>query len=148
MPSTHLSLHYHIVFSTKERRKTIPQKWRERLHAYTGGIVQNIGGLAEAIGGVEDHIHLLIGLRATHCLADVVRDVKSNSSRWVRDEADDKSFAWQEGYGAFTVSAQLTTQVREYIVNQEKHHHIRSFQEEYVDFLKRGMVEYDERYLW
>lgn len=148
MPSTHLSLHYHIVFSTKGRVRTICREWRERLHAYTGGIVQNIGGVAEAIGGVEDHIHLLIGLRATHCLADVVRDIKSNSSRWVHDEADDKFFAWQEGYGAFTVSAQLTTQVREYIANQEKHHHIRSFQEEYLDFLKRGMVEYDERYLW
>jgi putative transposase len=148
MSSTHLSLHYHIVFSTKGRVRTLSREWRKRLHAYTGGIVQNIGGVAEAIGGVEDHIHLLIGLRATHCLADVVRDIKSNSSRWVHDEAGDKSFAWQEGYGAFTVSAQLTTQVREYIANQEKHHHLRSFQEEYLDFLKRGMVEYDERYLW
>jgi REP element-mobilizing transposase RayT len=148
MPSTHLSLHYHIVFSTKDRVRTIRPEWRERLHAYLDGIVQNIGGVSEAIGGVEDHVHLLIGLRATHCLADVVRDIKANSSRWIHEDVGDKPFAWQEGYGAFTVSAQLRAKVREYIAGQEEHHRLRSFQEEYVDFLKRGMVEYDEKYLW
>jgi putative transposase len=147
MPSTHLSLHYHIVFSTKDRVRSI-RDWRERLHGYVGGIIQNLGGIPEGIGGVEDHVHLLVGLRATHCLADVVRDIKANSSGWVHTDIGDRSFAWQEGYGAFTVSAQNTPAVREYIRNQEEHHRTRTFQEEYVEFLKRGMVDFDERYLW
>jgi REP element-mobilizing transposase RayT len=148
MPSTHLSLHYHVVFSTKDRRRTILPAWRARLHGYLGGIVQNLGGIPQAIGGTEDHIHLLLGLRATHCLADVVRDLKANSSGWVHEEMGERLFAWQEGYGGFTVGAQLTAQVCEYIAKQEEHHRRRSFQEEYVDFLKRGMVEFDERFLW
>lgn len=145
MPSTHLSLHYHIVFSTKDRVRSIRPEWRDKLHAYLGGIVRNIGGVPECIGGVDDHVHLLLGLRAT---ADVVRDIKANSSGWVHEDAGDATFAWQEGYGAFTVSAQLARQVCEYIAKQPEHHRARSFQEEYVEFLKRGMVEYDERYLW
>ncbi len=148
MPSTHLSLHYHVVFSTKDRVRAIRPEWRDRLHAYLGGIVRNLGGVPECIGGVEDHVHLLLGLRATHCLAELVRDLKANSSRWVHEDMGDKAFAWQEGYGAFTVSAQLIGQVHEYIGKQEEHHRIRSFQEEYVEFLKRGLVEYDEKYLW
>jgi putative transposase len=148
MPSTHLSLHYHIVFSTKNRARIIRPEWRDKLHAYLGGIVRHLGGVPECIGGVEDHVHLLLGLRATHCLADVVRDIKANSSGWVHDDVGDSSFAWQEGYGAFTVSAQLTPQVCDYISKQEEHHRLRSFQEEYVEFLKRGMVEYEEKYLW
>jgi REP element-mobilizing transposase RayT len=86
MPSTHLSLHYHIVFSTKDRAPIIAAAWRDRLHAYLGGVVKNVEGIPEAIGGVADHVHLLIGLRATACLADVVRDVKAVSSRWVHEE--------------------------------------------------------------
>jgi REP element-mobilizing transposase RayT len=101
---THLSLHYHIVFSTKERRPLIVAAWRERMHAYLGGIVRNPDGVAEAVSGVDDHVHLLIGLRATHCLADVVGSVKSVSSRWVHEEIGDRLFTCQEGYGGFTVS--------------------------------------------
>jgi putative transposase len=104
MPSTHVSLHYHIIFSTKDRVPLIAALWRERLHAYLGGVVRNVNGIAEAIGGVDDHVHLLIGLRATHCLADVVRDVKAVSSRCVHEETNVPDFVWQEGYGAFTVS--------------------------------------------
>jgi len=149
MPSTHLSLHYHIIFSTKNRVPAIAAGWRDRLHAYLGGVVRNLeGGTPEAIGGVADHVHLLIGLRASAKLADVVRDVKAVSSRWVHEEIGNKNFAWQEGYGAFTVSASQREQVRDYIARQEDHHHKRTFQEEYLDLLKRSGVEYDERYLW
>jgi len=149
MPSTHLSLHYHIIFSTKNRVPAIAAGWRDRLHAYLGGVVRNVeGGTPEAIGGVADHVHLLIGLRASAKLADVVRDVKAVSSRWVHEEIGNKNFAWQEGYGAFTVSASQREQVRDYIARQEDHHHKRTFQEEYLDLLKRSGVEYDERYLW
>ncbi len=148
MPSTHLSLHYHIVFSTKERRPFIVPAWRERLHAYLGGIVRNLDGVAEAVGGMDDHVHLLIGLRATHCVADVVGSVKAVSSRWVHEKISDRAFAWQEGYGAFTVSASQREQVREYIARQEEHHQKLTFEEEYLEFLKRSGLEYDERYLW
>jgi putative transposase len=148
MPSTHLSLHYHIVFSTKDRAAVIEPSWEGRLHAYLGGVVRNIDGVAETVGGVSDHVHLLIGLRATACLADVVRDVKGISSRWVHEEIGERAFAWQEGYGAFTVSASQRGQVREYIAQQEEHHRKRTFQEEYLDLLERSGVEYDTRYLW
>ena len=148
MPSTHLSLHYHIVCSTKERRPFIVPAWRERLHAYLGGIVRNLGGVAEAVGGVDDHVHLLIGLRATHCLADVVGSVKAVSSRWVHDEIGDGLFSWQEGYGGFTVSPPQCVHVRGYIERQEEHHRKQTYQDEYLEFLRLGGVEYDERYLW
>lgn len=111
-------------------------------------VVRNLDGVPEAIGGVADHVHLLVGLRATACLADVVRDVKSISSRWVHEETGGREFAWQEGYGAFTVSASQRDTVREYIARQEEHHRMRTFQEEYVELLKRSGVEYDDRYLW
>ena len=148
MPSTHLSLHYHLVFSTKDRTSLIVPAWRERLHAFLGGIVNQLDGIPTAIGGVADHVHLLIGLRATHCLADVLREIKWVSSGWVHDEIGERTFQWQEGYGAFTVSAPQCGAVRDYIARQEEHHRARTFQEEYLDFLRRGTVEYDDRYLW
>jgi len=104
MSSTHLSLHYHIVFGTKDHEPLIQPAWRGNLHAYLGGIIRTAGGIAESVGGVADHVHLLIGLRGTHRLADLLRDLKSVSSGWVHDEIGLRTFAWQEGYGAFTVS--------------------------------------------
>ena len=148
MPSTHLSLHYHIVFSTKGRAPLIADIWRERLHAYLGGILKSLGAVPQAIGGVADHVHLLVGLRASACLADVVRSLKANSSHWVHDEIGALEFAWQEGYGALTVSASLCRQVAEYIARQEAHHQNRSFEREYSELLKRSGIDYDERYLW
>lgn len=148
MPSTHLSLHYHLIFSTKDRIPLIAATWRDRLHTYLGGIVRNVEGVADTVGGVADHVHLLIGLKATHCLADVVRVIKTNSSHWVHGQIGETGFAWQEGYGAFTVSASQRPGVCEYIARQADHHHWRSFQEEYVDLLKRNGIEFDARYLW
>jgi REP element-mobilizing transposase RayT len=148
MPSTHLSLHYHVVFSTKDRRPLIAPEWRDRLPAYIGGVVRNLDGVAESVGGVGDHVHLLLGLRATHCLSDLVRDLKSVSSRWVHEEIHLAGFAWQEGYGAFTVSASQRETVGDYIARQEEHHRQRTFQEEYVALLRRSGVDFDERYLW
>ncbi len=148
VPSTHLSLHYHLVFSTKNRVPLITPEWIGRLHAYVGGILGNLKAVPEAIGGIADHVHLLIGLRATHCLADVVRDVKAVSSRFVHDEIGERDFAWQDGYGAFTVGAPQCGSVSDYIARQAEHHRTKSFQEEYLEFLQRGAVEYDERFLW
>ena len=132
----------------KNRAPLVQDEWRDRPHAYLGGIVRDLGGVPEAVGGVADHVHLLIGLRATHRLADVLKDVKASSSKWVRQEIKEASFAWQEGYGAFTISASQTGRVRDYTARQEEHHRRMSFQDEYIDFLKRSGVEYDERYLW
>jgi putative transposase len=148
MPSTHLSLHYHLIFSTKDRVPHMHKDWRGRLHAYLGGIVNDLGGVPEKINGVEDHVHLLIGLRATHCLADVLKDIKAGSSRWVHLELKLPSFAWQEGYGAFTVSASQLEAVKDYIERQEEHHQKKTFQEEYVELLEKYGVEYNEKYLW
>jgi REP element-mobilizing transposase RayT len=148
MPSTHLALHVHVVFSTKDRMPLIAPAWRERMHAYLGGVIKNLEATPNAVGGVADHVHLLIGLRATHALAEVVRSVKAVSSRWVHEEIGLKNFAWQEGYGAFSVSPSQCEAVRQYIEGQEEHHRKKGFQEEYVDFLKKCGVVYDERFLW
>jgi REP element-mobilizing transposase RayT len=148
MSSTHLSLHYHIVFSTKERRAIIGDEWRGRLHGFLGGSIKTLDGVAEAVGGTRDHIHLLIGLRATHRLADVVKDIKTASSRWIHTEIGSKLFAWQTGYGAFTVSVSGIEKVKNYILNQEEHHRQKSFQDEYVELLKLSRIAYEEKYLW
>ena len=147
MPSTHLSLHYHLVFGTKNREPTIDAAWRARLHEYMGGTIRGLGGFPDGVGGVADHVHLLVGLKATHCLADVVRELKKASSVWVHQEIGLKSFAWQEGYAAFTVSATARDAVKNYIALQEEHHRTRTFREELVEMLDRANIPYDPRYL-
>jgi putative transposase len=148
MSSTHLSLHYHVVFGTKHQRPLMAADWRPRLHAYLGGTARTLDIVPEAVGGVADHVHLLLGMRATHRLADVMRDIKRASSAWVHETIGEKAFEWQDGYGAFTVSVSLLETVRNYIARQEEHHHKKTFQDEYVELLQRNGVEYDERYLW
>ena len=148
MTATHLSLHLHVVFSTKNRHPVITDDWRGRLHAYLGGAVRTAGCVPECVGGTFDHVHLLIGIRATHCLADIMRDVKQSSSRWVHETLGLRHFAWQDGYGAFTVSASQIEAVKDYITRQDEHHRKRTFQEEYVDFLEHSKIDYDKTYLW
>ena len=148
MSSTHLSLNFHIVFSTKEHCAYIKPAWRERLHAFMGGVIRQTGTVPDAIGGVADHVHLLIGIRATHCLADIVQDVKKTSSKWVHTEIGQHIFSWQDGYGAFTVSPSHRTRVKSYIVNQEQHHRKKTFQEEYLELLTKAGVEFDPKFLW
>jgi putative transposase len=116
MSSTYLSLHYHLVFSTKDRAPVIAPPWRLRLHHYIGGAIRGLGGFPEEVGGIADHVHLLIGLKATHCLADVMRELKKASSIWVHEEiGSSQMFAWQEGYAAFTVSATARAAVRKQV---------------------------------
>ncbi|HEY5892946.1 MAG TPA: IS200/IS605 family transposase [Chthoniobacterales bacterium] len=147
MGSTHLSLYYHIVFGTKHLDPVIGQSWRERLHAFLGGIVRSLDGVAIKVGGVSDHVHLLVRLRAATSLADVLREIKSRSSKWVHEEIRITASAWQEGYGAFTVSSSAVAKVAEYIEHQEEHHRTRTFREEYVQFLERNGIEFDPKYL-
>ena len=147
MASTYLSLSYHVVFGTKNREAIIDTHWRPRLHDYLGGTVRGLGGLPTEIGGVADHVHLLVGLKATHALADVVREIKKASSHWVHDEIGMQSFAWQEGYAAFTISATSSEAVRQYIRNQEEHHRKRSYREEVEEMRIKAGVAFDPRYL-
>ena len=148
MPSTHSSLIFHVVFSTKEREVWFPPDFRPRLHAYLGGIIRNSGGIAYAVGGTGDHVHLLIGLKPTDVILDLIRVVKAESSKWIKGELNRTAFAWQDGYGVFSVSASGLEAVRGYVLGQEEHHRTRTFQEEYLAMLKKSGVGYDERYLW
>lgn len=148
MSSTHLSLHVHIVFSTKNREPFITDHWRERLHTFLGGAIRTAGCVPACVGGTDNHVHLLIGIRATHCLANVIRDIKRASSKWIHEAIGKKEFGWQDGYGAFTVGASQLKDVKEYIRNQLEHHRRSTFQEEYVRFLREYGVDYDEKYVW
>jgi len=147
MASTYLSLHYHLVFGTKNREPFIAPEWRSRLHEYLGGTIAGLGGFPQGTGGVADHVHLLVGLKATHCLSDVLRELKKASSVWVHEKIGLRAFAWQEGYAAFTVSATERAAVRSYIANQEDHHRAKSYREEIVEMLERAGIEYDPKYL-
>ncbi len=147
MASTYLSLHYHLVFGTRNREPCIALSWRPRLHEYLGGTISGLSGSSQGVGGVADHVHLLVGLRATHCLADVLRELKKASSLWVHEQIGLRSFAWQEGYAAFTVSATARAAVQNYIARQEEHHRRKSFREELVEMLSKAGIEYDPKYL-
>ncbi len=147
MPSTYTSLHYHIVFSTKNCEPFITTDWRSRLHEYLGGMVRGMDGVPLGIGGVADHVHLLVGLKPTHCLAHFLRDLKKDATNWVKDDLGHTFFSWQEGYSAFTVSPTAVEAVRGYILKQEEHHRHKTFREELIELLNKAGIEYDERYL-
>ncbi len=146
MTSTYLSLHYHIVFGTKNRAPIIGPDWLPRLHDSLGGTIRGLGSFPEGIGGVQDHVHLLVSLKATHCLSDVMRELKKASSAWVHGTLGESGFAWQEGYAAFTVSASALDAVRRYIANQEKHHRVKSYREELIEMLEKAGVDYNLDY--
>lgn len=143
----YLSLNYHVVFSTRKREALIAKPWRSRLHEYMGGTIRGLGGAPMGQGGVADHVHLLFGLRATHRLCDVVREIKKASTRWVHDEIGLSSFLWQESYAAFTVDWRGIPILQRYIANQEEHHRKRTFREEFVTSIEAGGIEYDPRFL-
>lgn len=147
MPGSYTQLLYHAVFLTKNREPLIVQDMRPRLHGYIGGIVRNQRGSLLAIGGVEDHLHVLFRSRADAALSDLMRDLKGDSSKWVHETFPSRPFAWQEGYAAFSVSASARDKVIAYIENQEDHHRTRTFGEELRALLDAHGVEYDPRYL-
>lgn len=148
MPSTHTSLHYHIVFSTKDRLPEIHDEWRDELHRYIAGTINSLEGVTLQVGGTRDHVHILCGLKPAHCLADVVRDTKSAATTWARKTRARRFAGWQDGYGAFTASRSGLANIREYIRNQDSHHARWSFEEEYLELLERHDIDFNEKYLW
>jgi putative transposase len=149
MPHTTTNLLVHFIFSTKQRRALIMADFEKDLHAYLGGIVRQIGGTALCVNGTRDHVHLLVRVSANRSVADVARLIKTNSSRWVHGRwPEQRCVGWQTGYGAFTVSESGVAAVRAYISKQQEHHRVRSFQEEFLVFLKKNGITVDERYLW
>lgn len=148
MATTFSNILYHVVFSTKDRLPRIQEHASERLYEYIGGIVRAGGGILLEIGGMPDHVHLLMKLKADTPVATTVRLIKANSSRWMTQNfcADDR-FEWQTGYGVFSVSASKAGDVRRYIRNQREHHSRVPFKRELVSLLEKHGIEYDERYL-
>jgi REP element-mobilizing transposase RayT len=149
MPQSYTNLLYHCIFSTKNRLAQIDDELKSQLVPYLGGIVRSLNGTALAVNGTADHMHLLIALPPTLAIADGMRLIKTNSSKWVHETWTRRSdFAWQTGYGAFSVSHSNVESVRAYIAHQEEHHRRLSFKEEFLAFLKKHDVQYDERYIW
>ncbi|HEV8129743.1 MAG TPA: IS200/IS605 family transposase [Acidobacteriota bacterium] len=149
MANTYTSLHYHIIFSTKNRVLYIKPEIEQRLWSYIGGIARKQKMTALQIGGIEDHIHALVLASPTHAPSQIAQYLKGDSSKWIHEEFPKlRDFAWQDGYGAFTVSKSNLGEVIGYIQNQREHHRKRTFQEEYVELLRKHGIDYDERYLW
>jgi REP element-mobilizing transposase RayT len=148
MSHTYCSSLFHCAFSTKERRKTIVPEIQPRLWAYMGGIARERQMKALGVGGMVDHVHLLLALPSSLPIADAMREIKSASSFWMHETCALKDFEWQEGYGAFSIGwAQVNTTLA-YIARQEEHHRKRDFQAEFIAFLKKHRIEYDPRYVW
>jgi putative transposase len=149
MPNTYSQIYVQIVFAVKSRQNLIPTQHREELHKFITGIVQNRQQKLLSIFCMPNHTHVLIGLQPSIAISDLVRDIKAGSSKFINDSVWLKSkFNWQEGFGAFSYSkSQIDTVVR-YILNQEAHHKRQTFKDEYLDFLKKFEVDYDERYLF
>jgi putative transposase len=137
----------HMIFSTRGRRPLITSDFRADLFAYLGGIIREMNGTALIVNGTTDHVHMLVRIRPAQSPPQIVRVVKANSSRWVHEKWNSE-FAWQTGYGVFSVSESNVAAVTKYIAEQEEHHREHSFQEEFVAFLKKNNVAYDERYIW
>ena len=149
MSGSYTAIHCHIVFSTKNHQPFLTPGHRPRLHEYLGGLLRKRGAVLLAAGGTADHMHLLVSLPKDKTIADLMRDLKSNSSFWLRRTFPElASFAWQEGYFAFAVGTKGISQVKAYIAKQEEHHRKQSFQEEYRFFLEQHGIVVDERYLW
>jgi putative transposase len=147
--STHQQLLYHIVFSTKNRQRSLTDGFRDEVFAYMTGIAKNQGGFAIRVGGFYDHVHLLVRIPAKLSVSDFVGTLKSNSSKHINDTSELlRKFGWQDGFGAFTVSVSQKNRVVEYIANQIAHHAGHSFEDEYLHLLKKHEVEYDPRYVW
>lgn len=149
MPQSLANIHTHLVFSTKNRHPWLTDDVRPALHAYMATVLSNLNSPAQIINSIEDHIHILFNLYRTLALSKAVERVKSSSSQWIKSQSPTlEKFSWQAGYGAFSVSESNLPEVTQYISQQREHHRTKSFQEEYLSFLQRHHMDYDEQYLW
>jgi putative transposase len=149
MANTYTQIHLHVIFAVQNRTSLISPNWKEELYQYITGIVTNQGHKLLAINGMPDHVHVLIGLRPTQSLSELMQDIKGSSSKWINEKRlVSGRFKWQEGFGGFSYSKSQLDTVIKYIQNQEEHHNKRTFLEEYRAFLKLFEVDFDERYLF
>lgn len=149
MPNTYTQIHVQFVFTVQNRQSLIRKEWQDELYKYITGIVQANKHKMLQINGMPDHVHLLIGMRPSQSLSDLMRVVKGDSSEWINKRGFTKSrFSWQEGYGAFSYTKSQVPNVIRYIQNQEAHHIKKTFTEEYIDFLNAFEVDYDERFVF
>ena len=149
MANTYTCLHYHVLFSTKNRERWLVSDIEQRVWQFIGGIARAHRMTALQVGGVEDHIHALVTAPPTIAPCQIAQFLKGDSSKWIHEEFSAlRNFGWQDGYAAFTVSKSNIPQLIKYIQNQRAHHRKKTFQEEYLDFLHANGIDYDERYLW
>ncbi len=149
MANTYTQIHIQAVFAVQNRDSVIDTKWSDELYRYITGIVQNNKHKLLVINGMPDHLHLLIGLRPTQSISDLMQDIKGNSSKWINEKKFlRRKFCWQEGFGAFSYSKSDLNSVIHYIKNQQEHHRRKRFQEEYIELLKEFDMDFDDRYIF
>ena len=149
MPQSLSNILIHLIWSTKDRHPWLGPAIRERTHAFLAGAVRQMDCEAYRVGGVADHLHLAVRLSRTLSVADLVKEIKTASSKWIKEQGREvNGFYWQQGYGAFSVGRSQKETLLHYIDTQEEHHRMRTFQDEYREFLNKYGIEYDERYVW
>lgn len=149
MAGTYSQIYIQIVFAVNGRENLLQKPWREEVFKYISGIVKGKNQKPIIVNGISNHVHLFVGLKPSISVSDLVRDVKNNSSNFINEQRFVRGkFSWQEGFGSFSYAHSQIEQVYQYILNQEEHHKKKSFREEYLDFLKKFDVEYDEKYLF
>lgn len=149
MANTYTQIHLQFVFAVKHRHSLIKTTWKQELYSYISGIIEKQGHKLLAINGMPDHIHIFIGMRPTQSISDLLQDIKRNSALWINQKGFvNGKFEWQEGYGAFSYSKSHVSSVINYIENQEEHHKKISFRDEYLEFLKKFEIEYNEKYIF
>ncbi|KAF2327376.1 IS200/IS605 family transposase [Flavobacterium daemonense] len=149
MPNTYTQIHIHFVFAVKYRNAIIHNTWKDELYKYISGVIKNNNHKLLAINGVSDHIHILIGIRPVQSISELMKSIKQNSSKWINENKFvNAHFEWQEGYGAFSYSKSHLSAVINYIHNQELHHKNKTFREEYIDFLNKFEIDFDEKFIF
>jgi REP element-mobilizing transposase RayT len=149
MANTYTQIHIHFIFAVKYRQAVIHTNWKNDLYKYISGIINNNNHKLLAINGVSDHVHILIGIRPAQSISELMKSIKQNSSKWINENKfTNIHFEWQEGYGAFSYSKSQLSAVADYIENQEEHHKKKTFKEEYINFLEKFEVDYDEKFIF
>jgi len=149
MPNTYTQIHLQLIFAVQNRMSLIEDAWAENLYQYITGIVQANKHKMIIINGMPDHLHIVIGMRPSQSLSDLMQDIKGGSSKWINDnKMVTGKFQWQEGFGAFSYNRSALPKLIEYVKNQKKHHGTKTFLQEYKEFLEVFEIEYDERYIF